>query len=142
MPRAYVPAAIRRFTVERAHQCCEYCLLHQDDAEAPHQIDHLISIKHGGQTITENLALACQLCNRYKGSDVTAIDPLYGEILPVFNPRTQTWNEHFDLVGARLVGLTATGRATVGLLRLNDAARLIDRQALIDVRRYPPPHIR
>ncbi len=89
MPRTHVPAALRRLVVERAHECCEYCLLHQADAESHHQLDHLIAIKHGGQPVGENLALACQLCNRYKGSDLAAFDPASGEIVPLFNPRIQ-----------------------------------------------------
>ena len=137
MPRTHIPIELRRLVVERAHECCEYCLLHQDDAESPHQVDHLIAIEHSGQTISENLALACQLCNRYKGSDLATIDPAEGKIVPLFNPRTQIWSEHFELAGAQILGLTSTGRATVELLRLNDEARLLDRQALIDAGRYP-----
>jgi hypothetical protein len=121
----------------RAYRCCEYCLVHQDDTEAPHHIDHFIAIKHGGLTISENLALACQLCNRYKGSDLVGIDPETGKTVPLFNPRTLAWSEHFELAGARIVGLTEVGRATIQLLRLNDESRLIDRRALIDAGRYP-----
>jgi 5-methylcytosine-specific restriction endonuclease McrA len=84
MPRVYIPSAIRLEVIERADGQCEFCLLHQDDAETPHQIDHLIAIKHGGRTIAENLALACQLCNRHKGSDLTAIDPEGSAIVPAF----------------------------------------------------------
>jgi hypothetical protein len=54
----------------------------------------------------------------------------------LFNPRAQLWNEHFSLEGVRIVGQTPTGRATVVLLRLNDPARLIQRQALIEAGRY------
>jgi hypothetical protein len=139
MPRVYIPSAIRLEVIERADGQCEFCLLHQDDAETPHQIDHLIAIKHGGRTIAENLALACQLCNRHKGSDLTAIDPEGSAIVPLFNPRAQKWEDHFGLQGARIVGLTPSGRATVILLRLNGEDRLIDRNALAAAGRYPPP---
>ena len=57
------------------------------------------------------------------------------------NPRRQRWGDHCQLVGPRIVGRTPTGRATVALLRLNDEARLIDRQMLIEARRYPPLHM-
>lgn len=67
MPRTAIPAELRRLVEARAHGCCEYCLLHEDDAESSHQVDHLSAIKHGGAAVSENLALACQLCNRYKG---------------------------------------------------------------------------
>ncbi|MEJ7708340.1 MAG: HNH endonuclease signature motif containing protein [Pyrinomonadaceae bacterium] len=128
--------------IERAQGCCEYCLLHQDDTQFAHQIDHLIAIKHGGQTDRDNLALACLKCNRYKGSDLTAIDPVDGVIVQLFNPRVQAWREHFALDGARLlVGFTQTGRATAALLRMNDRSRLMQRRRLIVAGRYPPTHI-
>ncbi|MBI1747631.1 MAG: HNH endonuclease [Acidobacteria bacterium] len=142
MPRTPIPVAIRQLVAHRAHECCEYCRLHQDDADSTHQIDHLMAIKHGGLTASENLALACPLCNRYKGSDLAAIDPVGGMAVPIFNPRTQIWSEHFTFAGAAIIGLTPTGRATVELLRINDAARLIDRQSLMTAGRYPPSHAR
>jgi 5-methylcytosine-specific restriction endonuclease McrA len=52
---------IRRQVVERAENCCEYCLLHQDLAASTHQVDHVIAEKHGGQTSLDNLALSCMV---------------------------------------------------------------------------------
>ena len=49
-------AELRRQVVERAGNRCEYCLIHQDDAIAAHQTDHVIAEKHGGATTLENLA--------------------------------------------------------------------------------------
>ena len=136
MSRITIPAALRRLVTERAGGRCEYCLIHQDDTPFTHHVDHLTPLKHGGQTIESNLGLACLECNRYKGSDLTAIDPADSAVVLLFNPRTQLWNEHFSLEGVRIVGQTPTGRATVVLLRLNDPARLIQRQALIEAGRY------
>jgi hypothetical protein len=113
--------------------------LHQDDVPLTHQIDHIIPRKHGGPTANRNLALACLECNRNKGSDLTSIDPATGVTTPLFNPRAQTWAEHFALAGPIIVGLTAVGRATVALHRLNDTRRVLQRQLLIGVGRYPPP---
>lgn len=138
MSRIHIPVALRRYVIDRAKGQCEYCLLHQDDVPFAHQVDHLIPLKHSGQTVSDNLALACLDCNRYKGSDLTAIDPLDGAISPLFNPRTQIWAEHFTLDGVRLVGQTPVGRATVALLRLNDRMRVLQRQVLMEAGRYPP----
>ncbi len=135
---AHIPSALRDQVFKRAKQCCEYCLIHEDDVPESHEIDHLIARKHGGQAIAENLALACLPCNRYKGSDLTAIDPETQAVVPLFNPRVQVWTEHFRLVGAQIVGLTPTGRATESLLQFNLPVRLDNRRLLIEKGRYPP----
>lgn len=54
---------MRRKVVERAGDCCEYCLLHQNLTASTHQVDHVIAEKHGGKTTLENLALSCTVCN-------------------------------------------------------------------------------
>lgn len=133
---AHIAEPLRRYVVERAAGRCEYCLIHQDDVPESHQIDHLIARKHSGQTVAENLALACLPCNRYKGSDLTAVDPATREIVPLFNPRVQRWTDHFALAGAHIIGLTPTGRATVALLRMNSPVRVSNRRLLIELGRY------
>lgn len=37
----------------------------------------------------------------------------------LFNPRTQSWDEHFERHGPLIVGLTAVGRTTVYVLNMN-----------------------
>ncbi len=136
MRRVHLSANLRRTVIERARGKCEYCLLHQDDTSFTHPIDHIVAIRHGGKTVADNLACACIECNRNKGADLTTIDPLTGVITPLFHPRKQVWHEHFSLEGVQIVGLTAVGRATVVLLRLNDPVRLMEREALIASGRY------
>jgi hypothetical protein len=131
-------AELRRQVVERASNCCEYCLLHQDLAASTHQVDHVIAEKHRGQTSLDNLALSCTVCNRRKGSDIGSIDPQTGNLVSLFNPRTQQWVDHFRLDGVHIVGLTEIGRATVEFLQLNAFERLIEREALIRASLYPP----
>ena len=137
MPRSYISHALRLVVAERARWCCEYCFLHQDDSPDQHQVDHIIPIKHGGPTASENLAFAYTECNWFKGTDFAAIDQLSGEIVSLFNPAHSN-GEHFGLEGARLAAFSATGRVTVDLLRLNTAARLLERETLIVSGRYPP----
>jgi len=55
------------------------------------------------------------------------------EELRLFNPRQDRWEEHFAFEGPKVVGRTATGRATVWLLEVNSEERLRWRSAL---RRY------
>ena len=61
---------VRANVARRAEYRCEYCFVHESDAGFPHQVDHVVSRKHGGASAFDNLAYACILCNRYKGSDV------------------------------------------------------------------------
>jgi 5-methylcytosine-specific restriction endonuclease McrA len=95
----YISVSLRQLVIQRASGACEYCRIHQIFSIYSHEVDHAIALKHGGQTISENLVLACLPCNRHKGSDLTSLDPLTGEITPLFNPRAQTWSEHFQLDG-------------------------------------------
>lgn len=123
----YIPTTLRREVVERAGNCCEYCLLSAEVAFFPHEVDHVIAEKHGGATDIGNLALACWRCNRHKGSDLTSFDPQTRQLSPLFNPRTQVWTEHFAYEGERMIGLTPEGRTTINLLRLNSEERLSER---------------
>ena len=118
----------RRTVFERAGDCCEYCRIAGDDRYVSFEIDHIVSLKHGGSDEDENLCLACVPCNRSKGADVAAIDPQTGEATKLFNPRQQNWNEHFHVnPDGSLSGLTSEGRATVTVLRLNEEQRVEQR---------------
>ena len=131
------PDAVREFVRLRARGKCEYCLLHQADAGLPHEIDHFISRKHGGTGEADNLAFACYLCNRYKGSDIGSIQPGTGKLVPLFHPRQDRWEDHFRIVGPILEPLTDVGQATAQLLRFNAASRVIERKLLQSLDRYP-----
>ncbi len=132
-----VSPALRQLVIERAAGHCEYCLIHQDVSPYAHETDHLVARKHGGQTVAENLALACLACNRRKGSDLTTIDPLTGDVVPLFNPRVQLWQDHFAFKGAYVIGLTTIGRGTVFLLGMNVPERVAIRKALMRENLYP-----
>lgn len=138
MARPHISIKLRQLVSARARECCEYCLIHADDRPETHPIDHVIALRHGGLTVAGNLALACAICNNLKGTDLSAIDPLTGMIVPLFNPRTEQWSDHFELVnGAEITGRTATGRATAALLQLNSHERLSYRRDLAADGRYP-----
>ena len=93
----------------RAQLCCEYCLIHEDDTEFGCQIEHVIAEKHEGPTLEHNLAYACVFCNRYKGSDIASIHQPSGQLVRLFNPRTDVWSEHFSLNGPLLEYRTSVG---------------------------------
>ena len=133
----YVPAELRTLAIARAQESCEYCLVHADYAVLVHEIDHVIAEKHGGSTEADNLAYACAQCNRFKGSDIATFDPQTGQIVALFNPRTQSWQAHFRLDGAVIMALSPQGRATERLLQLNQIDRVLLRRELIRTSRYP-----
>jgi hypothetical protein len=137
MNQARILASLRREVRERAGERCEYCLLAESQVVVPHEPDHLIALKHGGQTTSENLALACFDCNRFKGSDIASIDSVTGELVRLFNPRRQRWFEHFRLNGAQIVALAPVGRVTEKLLRFNLPSRVKLRARLIAQAQYP-----
>ena len=99
-----------------------------------HEPDHIVPRQHGGQTTADNLALACMRCNRTKGPNIGSFDPETGVLVPLYHPRSQHWNEHFQLDGAMIRALTAEGRVTVKILQLNAAARVEERALLLPAR--------
>ena len=117
--------AVRQFVRERAAHRCEYCRIPQDALPwARFHVEHIRARQHGGDDGIENLALACRRCNLRKGPNLSSIDPDTDELAPLFNPRVDTWSEHFALVEHRIVGLTDVGRATATLLDMNDSDRI------------------
>ena len=110
-----------------------YCLIPEALALASHQVDHVIAEKHGGETVTENLALSCSLCNQAKGSDISSIDPDTGAIERLYNPRREQWAAHFQVVAESglVCAVTPIGRVTVRLLQMNRSENLSGRQLLV-----------
>lgn len=117
---------------QRAAGRCEYCHLPQAFAVARFQVDHIIAEKHGGLTDFENLAWACLSCNMHKGPNVAGVDPVTDSVTPLFHPRRDQWNEHFEWNGAWLRGLTDKGRSTVAVLEINHVDALQVRAALME----------
>jgi len=141
MARPYIPPELDRRIREEARNRCGYCLSPQHLVMARLQIEHIIPLSEGGKNDETNLWLACPLCNRYKSNKTTAPDPSTGEWVPLFNPRTQNWFEHFewDKNGLLIHGRTAIGRATVAALHLSDDTdALIVRSFWVQAGWHPP----
>jgi hypothetical protein len=117
-----IDTALRRFVRERAENHCEYCGMRQ--AELPFvtfHIEHIVARQHGGADDPDNLCEACHWCNFAKGTNLATI--VDGQLVPLFNPRSQIWAEHFTRRDDQIVGLTPIGRGTVRLLDMNDDDR-------------------
>jgi HNH endonuclease len=134
---SYVSAALRQLVAERAEYLCEYCLLHEEDTFFGCEVDHIISEKHGGPTVAENLAYACAFCNRAKGSDVGSIVRRTGTFSRFFNPRIDRWAEHFVLDGVTIIPLSDIGEVTARILDFNNPDRVLERQTVHGIGRYP-----
>ena len=134
---SYVSAELRRFIQSRARSLCEYCLIQQSDTYLGCQVDHVISEKHGGTTEEENLAFACTFCNRAKGSDIGSVSPISGEFIRFYNPRRDTWSEHFQLVASRIETVSEIGEVTAAILGFNKLERVLERTELMALGKYP-----
>lgn len=118
----------------RAGNRCEYCRVPQEATPfIPFHIEHIRARQHLGRDDPQNLALACDRCNAFKGPNLVSVDPETDEVVPLFNPRQDEWTEHFLTERGEITGLTPTGRATVRLLNMNAPRRVQLREEWYDV---------
>jgi hypothetical protein len=124
----------------RAGNCCEYCRSNENFSPDPFSVEHIIpSSKEGPDTLT-NLAFSCQGCNNRKYNHTEAIDPVTNEIVRLFHPRNDNWQEHFQwsLDQTTIIGVTPSGRATVAKLDLNRKGVVNLRHVLVGIGEHPP----
>jgi 5-methylcytosine-specific restriction endonuclease McrA len=136
--RRKIPLRIRQEVARRAGYRCEYCLIHEEDTFYGCQVEHIISIKHGGTDDLDNLAYACAFCNYSKGANIATVLGEPDRMVRLYNPRRDSWQEHFRLEGAYIVPISEIGEATVKVLGLNHPARVMEREMLIRAGKYPP----
>jgi len=116
-----IPDATRRRVVERACGLCEYCHSQTIVTGDPFTLDHIDPESRGGGDDLGNLCLCCAGCNSYKQARIEALDPRTDRVVPLFHPRRDVWHEHFrwSPTRSRIIGRTASGRATVVAMQLN-----------------------
>ena len=129
---------IDRHVQQRAAGRCEYCRMHQSLQGATFHVEHIIPRSRGGPSQLDNLAWSCPSCNLHKSNRVEAPSPDGDEMVALFNPRTDNWQDHFRWDGYHVTGLTSIGRATVDALFLNQTRRLKIRQAEELFDQFPP----
>jgi hypothetical protein len=124
----------------RAKNCCEYCHSQEKFATQSFSVEHIYPISKGGKTTLDNLALACQGCNNHKYNKTEETDLISGEIVSLYHPRQQNWQEHFSWSNdyTLIIGLTPTGRVTVEILRLNREGLVNLRRILYTMGEHPP----
>ena len=140
MSQPYIPAALRRRVTAQARGRCGYCVSAEMIVGMALEIEHIIPRAAGARTEEENLWLACTDCNSHKGARTSASDPMTGASVSLFDPRRQRWTDHFAWAdgGMRIEGLTPTGRAAVGALRLNRPVLVTARRVWISAGLHPP----
>jgi HNH endonuclease len=140
MSSNYIPLWLRQRVAETARHRCGYCLSAQKYVMGILEIEHIISLAVGGTNEESNLWQAYGLCNGFKGVQISAIDPMRGERVSLFNPRTQKWPDHFcwDEAGVLIIGLTSIGRATVVALQLNNEIAVRVRGHWVRAGWHPP----
>ncbi len=143
MPRKYLPETGKQLVIKRADGCCEYCKSPMKYSPQPYTIDHIIPLAQKGSNSLENLALACGGCNAYKYTKTEALDPITGELVPLYHPRKETWIAHFDWDAdfLQIIGITPSGRATVRALNLNRPELVNLREILLFTGEHPPLHL-
>jgi hypothetical protein len=140
----YIPKEKRLLVKNRANNYCEYCFSKEEFSPSSFAIEHIIPIAKNGTDDSDNLAYSCQGCNNFKYINTTSIDSLTGEVVPLFNPRSDKWIEHFKWSKdtLTLIGLSPRARATIDLLKLNRQSVVNLRRAIKSINEHPPSHLK
>jgi hypothetical protein len=133
-------AALRLRVRERAFHCCEYCQMLEELSHDPFSVEHILPIVKGGLDDFLNRAWSCLGCNLYKFTATHAFDFVSGDLVPLYNPRQNTWSDHFKWEDdySLIVGISPIGRATVLRLRLNRLGLVNLRKILVVAGKHPP----
>jgi HNH endonuclease len=137
---AYIPVELQRRVRDRFHNSCAYCHTAEALMAMTFEFEHIMPRSAGGETIFENLGLACPPCNRHKADRQMAVVPGTDRQVSLFNPQIQVWAEHFawNEDAAELVGLSEIGLATIAALRMNRAQLVKARGMWASVGEHPP----
>ncbi|MFN0053362.1 MAG: HNH endonuclease [Planctomycetales bacterium] len=134
-------AGLRVFVRNRANRRCEYCHLSEEhEPFIAFHVEHIVAIQHHGDDDPSNLCLACASCNLHKGPNLSGRIAATGEIVQLFHPRRDIWEEHFEWAGPLLIGLTPVGEATIAVLGINLPENIDHRKELIAEGVFPINH--
>ncbi|MFN6569414.1 HNH endonuclease signature motif containing protein [Dendronalium sp. ChiSLP03b] len=117
----YIPVELQRDIRNHFKDCCAYCYTAESLTGSTFEFEHIVPRSANGETLFENLCLACPSCNRYKASRQTALDPITQQEVKLFHPHQQLWSEHFtwNEDATEIIGITPVGRATISALKMN-----------------------
>jgi hypothetical protein len=90
-------------------------------------------------TVGSNLASVSVRCSLRKGAtDSVPFDPSTREHATLFNPRHESWPDHFRWQGFVVEGVSPTDRATVDALGMNRPLMVAIREEESILGRHPP----
>ncbi len=127
----YISPSLRAIVAARANYRCEYCRLPELAVMLKFQVEHIISIQHGGKTIIVNLAYACPICNSNKGPNIGTVLSDEETFVRFFNPRKHNWWEHFEMEDGLILPKTVIGEGTVKILNFNKIELVLERLELM-----------
>ena len=95
MSRAKIPSILQAKVRQDSEERCGYCQSPQRLVMSLLEVEHIIPIAEGGTNDEDNLWLACSLCNRHKGAQTSALDPVTNLLVLLSNPRKDNWEDNF-----------------------------------------------
>lgn len=136
----YISVDLQRQIRNHFADCCAYCRTAESLTVTTFEFEHIIPLSAKGETIFENLCLACPSCNRYKASRQTALDLITQEEVKLFHPHQQLWTENFAWSedATEIIGLTPVGRATIYALKMNRPQLTRVRKMWVKLGEHPP----
>jgi hypothetical protein len=136
----YIPIELRKLVREDASERCGYCQSAEKWLGIAHEVEHVVPTAEGGETVRDNVWIACRRCNSFKASRAAGVDPITNQTVRLFHPRNDRWLDHFrwSIDGTRIVGVTAIGRATVETLQMNHLLIVCTRQLWVRLGIHPP----
>ena len=136
----YIPVELQRQIRNRFADCCAYCLTAEALTATTFEFEHIIPRSAGGETVLENVCLACPSCNPYKADRQNIIDPVTEQTVPLFHPQLHVWKEHFtwNEDASALIGLTDIGRVTIAALKMNRPQLVRVRKMWVKLAEHPP----
>jgi hypothetical protein len=137
---AYISVELQRKIRDQFAYCCAYCRTAEALTVTTFEFEHITPRSAGGETVQENLCLSCPSCNRYKAQRQQASDPNTEEIVDLFHPQSQIWEEHFiwSVDFTEIIGVTSIGRATIATLKMNRPQVTRVRQMWVKMGEHPP----
>ena len=126
-----ISPALRLAVAVRTNYCCEYYRLPELAVMLRFQVEHIISIQHGGKTILSNLAFSCPICNSRKDPSIGTVIDDEETFIRFFHPRKYDWHEHFEIRDGLILPKTQIGEGTAKILNFNDLDLVLERIELI-----------